>query len=163
MRRLSFLIGVLFFLLFLTPALLAADTPSFYYKIELESSINPVTSGYLQRALRRTEETNRAAGLIIRLNTPGGLMNSMEEMTTAIMRSRKPVIVWVGPTGARAASAGVFITYAAHVAAMAEETRIGAAHPVSGGGEDMGEDIKEKVISDAYAQLRVMARRRDRS
>ncbi len=146
----------------MTPGLQAADTPSFYYKIEIESAINPVSSSYLKRALEKTKKDN-AAGLIIRLNTPGGLMTSMEEMTSAIMRSSKPVLVWVGPTGARAASAGVFITYSAHVSAMSKGTRIGAAHPVSGGGKDIGEDMKEKVVNDASAQLRVMARRRDRS
>jgi membrane-bound serine protease (ClpP class) len=133
-----------------------------YYRATIESSVNPVTAGYLERSVQRAEDEN-AQALILRLDTPGGLMDSMKDMTDAILNAEVPVIVWVGPSGARAASAGVFITYAAHRAAMAQGTRLGAAHPVSGGGQSMDETMEEKVTNDAVAQLRGLARKRGRN
>lgn len=139
------------------------STPTdFYYKIEVNSAINPVVADYLERAIKQARR-DTAAALIIQLDTPGGLMRSMERITSAVLNSPVPVIVWVGPTGARAASAGVFITYSSHLAAMAPGTRIGAAHPVSGQGRDMGEEMEKKVVNDAVTQLRGFARQRDRS
>lgn len=140
---------------------LAADT-AFYSQATIESSINPVTAGYLKRSIEQAEDDG-AIGLILQLDTPGGLMESMNEMTDAILNAGVPVIVWIGPSGARAASAGVFITYASHIAAMAEGTRIGAAHPVSGGGQSMDETMKKKVTNDAVAQIKSMARQRGRN
>src|SRR5438477_2644311 len=98
--------------------------------IDFDAEVNPITDGYVKRAIADAEQAN-AAALIIRLNTPGGLMTSMDNITQAILNSRVPVIAYVSPTGARAASAGVFITYASHIAAMAPATNIGSAHPVS--------------------------------
>ncbi len=159
-------IGLFLFFSF-SPALAAdtapqADSTDFYYKIKINSAINPVNADYLVRALKRTREDS-AAGLIIQLDTPGGLMSSMNRMTSDILNGDVPVIVWVGPAGARAASAGVFITYSAHLASMAEGTRIGAAHPVKGQGKEMGEEMEKKVVNDAVSQLRSMARQRDRN
>lgn len=134
----------------------------FYYHATVESSINPVTASYVKRAVRKAER-DRAQALIIELDTPGGLMDSMNEITQSLLNSSVPVVVWVGPSGARAASAGVFITYASHYAAMAESTRIGAAHPVGGQGQEMGETMKEKVTNDAVAQLESIAERRGRN
>lgn len=142
------------------PELQADDTG--YYRATIESSVNPVTAGYLQRSIQKAED-EQAQALLLRLDTPGGLMDSMKDMTDAILNAEIPVVVWVGPSGSRAASAGVFITYAAHRAAMAEGTRLGAAHPVSGGGESMDETMAEKVTSDAVAQLRSLARKRGRN
>lgn len=144
---------------------MAADTPTagtFYYRAPLEGSINPVTADYLDRLITRAEEEG-AAGLILQLDTPGGLMDSMRAMTGRILNARVPVIVWVGPAGARAASAGVFVTYASHVAVMAEGTNIGAAHPVSGGGGSMDETTEKKVVNDAVAQLEGLAQKRGRN
>ncbi|MGM0381296.1 MAG: NfeD family protein [bacterium] len=140
----------------------ARSNDQFYYCIDLELPVMPVTADFLERALDQARE-DEASGLIIRLDTPGGLMNSMNEMVGEIDNSDVPVITWVAPSGARAASAGVFIMYSSHVSAMAEGTRMGAAHPVAGGGEDMGEAMEDKIINDALAQLRSYARRRNRS
>lgn len=150
-------------LLTVGPAL-ADDTlaGTFYYQAHLEGSINPVTAGYVDRAIGRAEAEG-AAGLILRLDTPGGLMDSMREITGRILNAEVPVIVWVGPAGARAASAGVFVTYASHVAAMAEGTNMGAAHPVAGGGGSMDETMEEKVVNDAVAQLEGLAQKRGRN
>jgi len=135
---------------------------AFYYHARIQGSINPVTADYLDRAVGRAE-ADGAAALILQLNTPGGLMDSMRSMTGRILNAGVPVIVWVGPPGARAASAGVFITYSAHVAAMAESTNMGAAHPVSGGGGSMDETMEDKVVNDAVAQLEGLARKRGRN
>lgn len=157
------LLLLLFAGLFLTsPASSAADTDT-YYHTQLNASINPVTASYVERAISRAE-TDGVSGLIIQLDTPGGLMDSMKKITDRMLNADVPVIVWVGPGGARATSAGVFITYSAHFAAMAEGTNIGAAHPVQGGGQgEMGETMEEKVVNDAVAQLTGLARKRDRN
>ncbi|MFB6347593.1 MAG: nodulation protein NfeD [bacterium] len=159
------------FLLFCSFALLpaggqstdaATDSEAFYYHATVESSINPVTANYVVRAIEAAERDG-AQALVLQLDTPGGLMDSMNKITKALLNSSVPVAVWVGPSGARAASAGVFITYASHYAAMAEGTRIGAAHPVSGQGQKMSEVMKEKVTNDAVAQLESIAKKRGRN
>src|SRR5918996_5696123 len=106
-------------------------------KVQLRNeAITPVTARFITRAIRQAEE-QRAAALVIVLDTPGGLVDSTREIVGGILQSKVPVIVYVAPAGARAASAGVFVTMAAHVAAMAPATNIGAAHPVAmGGGVD---------------------------
>ncbi len=127
--------------------------------------IAPSTARFILRAVREAEEDNVEA-LIIQLDTPGGLLKSMDDITKAILNAKVPVVVYIAPRGARAASAGVFITYAAHVAAMAPATHMGAATPVSvGGGEGQKPDktLMEKVTNDAVANIRAMARRRGRN
>jgi len=121
--------------------------------------INPVLVDYIERGIEHAEETN-AVACIIQLDTPGGLDTSMRDIVQDIVNSRVPVVVFVSPAGARAASAGVFITVAAHVAVMAPNTAIGAAHPVliSGEGEAaMSEAMEEKVVNDAAAYIRSIA------
>ncbi|OFX34975.1 MAG: hypothetical protein A2Z07_11030, partial [Armatimonadetes bacterium RBG_16_67_12] len=116
-------------------------------------------------------EEARGEALVIQLDTPGGLMTSMGQITRAILNAKVPVVVYVAPRGARAASAGVFITYAAHIAAMAPATHMGAATPVTiGDRPSQGEEkrevdkaMKEKITSDAVANLQAMARRRGRN
>jgi membrane-bound serine protease (ClpP class) len=131
--------------------------------IRVEDAISPVTSRYMVDAVRAAER-ERAAALVIQLDTPGGLDTSMREAAKAILGARVPVIVWVGPAGARAASAGVFITMAAHVAAMARGTNIGAAHPVSiGGPATMDTTMAAKVVNDAVAYARALAQTRGRN
>ena len=141
-----------------------SETPDtgVYLHSRLEASINPVTSSFLRRTITRAEEEN-VDGIIIQLDTPGGLMTSMKEMTDRILNADVPVVVWVGPGGARATSAGVFITYSSHIAAMAQGTNIGAAHPVQAQGQEMDETMQEKVLNDAVAQLTGLARKRDRN
>jgi len=132
------------------------------YHARLRTTVNPVTADYLSRAIKKTK-ADGARALLIELDTPGGLMASMERITRAILNAEVPVLVWIGPDGGRAGSAGVFITYAAHVAAMAPGTTIGAAHPVKGGGGDLKGEIKKKVLNDAVARIRSMADRHGRN
>jgi membrane-bound serine protease (ClpP class) len=135
----------------------AAEVPV----VELEGPIHPVSAGYVVSALDRAEEAG-APLVVIRIDTPGGLDASMRQIVDRILRSRTPVAVWVGPSGARAASAGFVITVAADVAAMAPGTNIGAAHPVSGLGS-MDEVMSKKAASDAAAYIRGKAERRGRN
>lgn len=129
--------------------------------LEVDGVISPVASRYLRRELTAAQR-DRVAAVVVRLDTPGGLDRSMREMTTALMGSSVPVLVWVGPSGARAASAGLFLTLSAHIAAMAPGTDIGAAHPVGlGGGED---DVAiDKAVADAAAFARSLAELRGRN
>jgi len=127
-----------------------------------EGVINPVAAEYLHDALASAQSTG-AQGLILKLDTPGGLDTSMRLMIKDITSSSIPVIVFVAPSGGRAASAGVFLTLAAHVAAMAPGTNIGAAHPVSMGGGEMDATLKEKVENDAVAYIKSLAEQRGRN
>lgn len=142
----------------------AAQAPAQVYVARIQGVINPTMAGYVQRAIRDAEAA-RAGALVIEMDTPGGLMTSMRDITGAILNAHLPVIVYVSPPGARAASAGVFITMAAHVAAMAPNTNIGSAHPVSLGQEGQQADpaMTEKVVNDAVAQIKEMAERRGRN
>ncbi len=130
--------------------------------IELDGAITPITVRLLDTAIGRAR-TERAQALVVMLNTPGGLERSMRSMVQSILNSDIPVIVYVGPTGARAASAGVFITMAGHVAAMAPATNIGAAHPVAAGGGQMDKEMSKKVENDAAAFARSIATERGRN
>jgi membrane-bound serine protease (ClpP class) len=130
--------------------------------IELEGPINPGTAMYVIRGLENA--TKQGAGLaILRLDTPGGLASSMRTIVKAILNSPIPVAVWVGPAGAGAASAGVMVTVAAHIAAMAPGTNIGAAHPVTAGGKDIEKTMSEKVVNDMAAYARGIAEDKGRN
>ena len=130
--------------------------------IELADTINPGTAQFVKKGLERAQ--NEGYGLaIIRLDTPGGLDTSMRTIVKSILNSSIPVVVYVAPRGARAASAGVMITVAAHVAAMAPQTNIGAAHPVSAGGKDIDKTMSEKVVNDMVAYVRSIAKERGRN
>jgi membrane-bound serine protease (ClpP class) len=124
--------------------------------------INPVSAEYLHDALVAAE-TGGAQALIIQLNTPGGLDSSMRLIIKDITGATVPVVVYVSPSSGRAASAGVFITMAAHVAAMAPGTNIGAAHPVNMGGGEMDKTMKEKVENDSVAYIKSIAQQRGRN
>ena len=130
--------------------------------LELEGVISPVTVRIMSTALDRAR-SQHAAALIVQLDTPGGLERSMRSIVQQILNSDIPVIVYVAPTGARAASAGVFITMAAHVAAMAPATNIGAAHPVAVGGGSFDKESMKKVENDAAAFVRTIATTRGRN
>ena len=129
--------------------------------IAVDGAISPITVRLLDGAIERARLDGSQA-LVVELDTPGGLERSMRSMVQSILNSRVPVIVYVAPTGARAASAGVFITMAAHVAAMAPATNIGAAHPVAVGGQ-MDKEMVKKVENDAAAFARTIATERGRS
>lgn len=132
------------------------------YVSELSGVISPASSSYLLRAIELAEKNN-ATCLIVKLDTPGGLDESMREITKRILSADVPVVVYVGPQGARAASAGVFILYSGHVAAMAPGTNVGAAHPVSMGGEKMDSVMLQKVTNDAVAYIKALAKARGRN
>jgi len=129
--------------------------------VTIDAPIGPVTERILNRAIDESEEAN-ANALIIELNTPGGLDTSMRNIIQRMFKSEIPIIVYVSPPGSRAASAGVFITYAANIAAMSPGTNIGAAHPVNLGGQ-MDSTMSEKVANDAAAYIRSLAKRRGRN
>ena len=129
--------------------------------LTIDGVINPLTAQYLERGLREGAEA-QAEAVVVRLNTPGGLESSTREMTQAMLASSVPVVVYVTPPGARAASAGMFITIAAHVAAMAPGTNIGAAHPVGLGGQT-DPVMAEKLVNDTAAPARAIATARGRN
>jgi len=130
--------------------------------IELEGTINPGIAQFVTRGIKQAE-TSKHTMVIIRLDTPGGLDPSMRSIVKAILNAELPVVVYVAPRGARAASAGVMITIAAHVAAMAPQTNIGAAHPVTAGGKEISKTMSEKVVNDMVAYARGIAKERGRN
>jgi len=130
--------------------------------IEMEGSINPGTAAFLLKGLEDAEELG-AAVVIVRMDTPGGLASSMRSMVKGIMNSRVPVVVYVAPKGAGAASAGVMVTISAHIAAMAPGTNIGAAHPVSAGGKDIQKDMSQKVVNDMASYGRGIAQEKGKN
>lgn len=128
----------------------------------IDGPIGAITLKHFERALHLAE-TEGSEALVVQLNTPGGVMETTLRITTAIMNAKVPVIVHVYPSGGRAASAGVYITYAAHVAAMASSTNIGSATPVSMGGEKMDSALVKKIVNDAVANLQGAAEKRGRN
>jgi membrane-bound serine protease (ClpP class) len=131
-------------------------------QINLEDVIHPVSADYVKQGLAHAREV-QARAAIIRLNTPGGLVDSMREIVEAILTSPVPVITWVGPNGARAASAGFFILLSGDLALMAPGTNSGAAHPVSITGEKIDDVMEKKIVSDASAYIRSYAAKRGRN
>jgi len=130
--------------------------------VQVQDTINPGVEDFLRYAIERSEEEG-AECLIIHLDTPGGLMTSTRGIVQAILNSEVPVVVYVSPSGAQAASAGVFVTVAADIAAMAPGTNIGAAHPVSIGGGEVPSTMDEKITNDTVAFVRSIAAQRGRN
>jgi membrane-bound serine protease (ClpP class) len=141
---------------------LSARAESVIVLATYEGVINPVSAEYLHDALVSSQESG-AQALIIRLDTPGGLDTSMRLIIKDITSATIPVIVYVSPSSGRAASAGVFITMAAHIAAMAPGTNIGAAHPVAMGGAEIDQTMKEKLENDSVAYIKSIAEQRGRN
>jgi membrane-bound serine protease (ClpP class) len=129
--------------------------------VELDTIIHPISARFLAKALDQAA-ADGAEVVVVAINTPGGLLTSTREMVASIFASPVPVVVFVAPQGARAASAGTFITAAGHVAAMAPGTNIGAASPIGGQGEELGETLKNKIFEDTAAEIRSIAERRGR-
>ena len=129
--------------------------------ITLDGAINPAASEYIQYGIEQAVKNNSQC-LVIRLNTPGGLLESTRTIVSDILQSPVPVVVYVSPPGSRAASAGVFVTLSAHIAAMAPGTNIGAAHPVTLQGQ-MDSIMTEKVTNDAAAFIRTISEKRHRN
>jgi len=130
--------------------------------IEVDGIINPVSAKHVVTSIDQAHQEN-AQCLIIVLDTPGGLMESMRTIVKKMLSAEIPVVVYVAPSGARAASAGVFVTMAAHVAAMAPSTNIGAAHPVTLGGKEQNKTVMEKIVNDTVAFAKAVARKRGRN
>ena len=140
----------------------SAPESGLVYLATFEGVINPVTAEYISSVLSQAHEGGGTA-VVIRLDTPGGLDTSMRLIIKDITASSVPVIVYVAPSGGRAASAGVFILYSAHIAAMAPGTNVGAAHPVAMGGGEMDAVMKAKVENDAAAYIKSIAEKRGRN
>ena len=130
--------------------------------LQVEGTIVPVIADYIERGIDEAEDKNVTA-CIIELDTPGGLLDSTEEIVQTIMNANVPVVVYVSPKGAWAASAGTFITLSAHIAAMTPGTTIGAAHPVSGSGEEIPEDQMQKITEFSAKWMRTIAEERGRN
>jgi membrane-bound serine protease (ClpP class) len=130
--------------------------------LKVEGIINPVIAEFIIKSIERADDEDVDA-VVIQLDTPGGLDLSMRDIVKAMLASDVPLVVYVAPPGSRAASAGVFITYAAHIAAMAPSTNIGSAHPVAMGGEKMDETMMKKVENDAVAYIQGIAKKRGRN
>jgi membrane-bound serine protease (ClpP class) len=158
-RRLSVVLSFTLLLLANWLPVSAATAP--VATVVVDGVISPVTLRLVETAIARAKASG-AQALVIQLDTPGGLERSMRAICQRLLNAELPVIVWVGPTGARAASAGVFITMAAHVAAMAPATNIGAAHPVAVGGGVDKESLR-KIENDAAAFIRTIAVERGRN
>jgi len=133
-----------------------------YVLLQVRSPIVPPVADYVHRGIE-VAQRDGAAFVLLELSTPGGLMTSAQEIVEAILESPVPVVVYVTPSGTHAASAGAFITLSAHVAAMAPGTRIGAAHPVTVGGEGGDEVMLGKITEDAAAWMRSIAALRERN
>lgn len=133
-----------------------------FYTCEIKGIIDPPISNYIMKCLKKSVDSGY--GLIILMDTPGGLETSMREIITEILNTNIPVIVFVYPEGARAASAGTFITYASDLAVMAPLTNIGAAHPVNLGGEQqISEDMLEKITNDSVSFIKNLAKSKGRN
>jgi membrane-bound serine protease (ClpP class) len=148
----NFLLCILF-----SPLLLSQEV----VLIKIDDTINPATASYVERGIEKATNEN-ARCLILQLDTPGGLLKSTRVIVSSFLESKVPVVVYVAPGGAQAGSAGVFITMAAHIAAMAPGTNIGAAHPVVEGGT-MDSIMSQKVTNDAAAFIRSIAEKRNRN
>jgi membrane-bound serine protease (ClpP class) len=130
--------------------------------IRFATEVNPVTQGYLSHELHRAAKQHYDAAVIL-LDTPGGLSDSMRKIVQDELASPIPVVVYVAPNGARAASAGVWISEASDLLAMAPETNIGSSTPINGSGANIGSDLRRKVVNDAAASLRSLARSHGRN
>jgi membrane-bound serine protease (ClpP class) len=140
----------------------AAESTAPVVVAHLDGAIDPLSAAYLHRVIGAAQD-ERAALLVITIDTPGGLDSSMREMVQALLASQVPSVVFVWPSGARDASAGVFITQAADLVAMAPATNIGAAHPVASGGETIPGDLGDKITNDAAAYMAALAKQHGRN
>jgi membrane-bound serine protease (ClpP class) len=157
--RLAFFVAIL--AAGLVSSNIGAATPAIEI-LRVEGTIVPVVADYIDRGIEQAEDKGSTL-VIIELNTPGGLLDSTEKIVQKIMNANIPVIVYVAPKGAWAASAGTFITLAANIAAMTPGTTIGAAHPVSGGGEEIPEEQMKKITEFSAKWMRTIAQERGRN
>ncbi len=146
----------------LIPGKSQAEPASPVYLVDIDGMINPGSLALLEHAIK-TAEANAAAALIVRINTPGGMLSTTRDMVTAIADARVPVIGYVGPSGASATSAGAFILLSTHIAVMNTGTRVGAASPVAGDGGDIGGTMGKKIMNDSKAFMRSIVNDHDRN
>ena len=161
MKQASLYTKLIIALLFACSAVFAQQNPQVYV-ITVDGSINPSTADFIHKSIEEAKNRN-AECLVIRLNTPGGLLKSTRYIVSDLLASPIPIIVYVSPGGSQSASAGVFITLASHIAVMAPGTNIGASHPVSGDGSKMDSTMSEKVTNDAAAFIRSISEKRKRN
>jgi membrane-bound serine protease (ClpP class) len=154
-RALLRLAGALFAMAALLPLGVSAATPR-VERADLTGDINTIMASYIENAVSRAEG-DHADALLVVMNTPGGISTSMDDIVTSLLNSRVPVIVYVYPSGARAASAGLFVAQAADVLAMAPGTNIGSAHPIDASGSNLTGDLGAKVLNDAVTRVRNLA------
>jgi len=143
-------------------SLIAAASPTSVEVLTVDGIIVPVIADYIDRGISQAEE-NGATVCIIELDTPGGLLDSTDKIVKKIMNADVPIVVYVSPKGAWAASAGTFITLSGHIAAMTPGTTIGAAHPVAAGGEEIPEDQMQKIVAFSAKWMRTIAEERGRN
>jgi membrane-bound serine protease (ClpP class) len=143
-------------------SLVSAATPTTVEVLTVDGTIVPVVADYVDRGISRAEKDG-ATVCIIELDTPGGLLDSTDKIVKSIMNADVPVVVYVTPKGAWAASAGTFITLSANIAAMTPGTTIGAAHPVSGGGQEIPADEMQKIVEFSAKWMRTIAEERGRN
>lgn len=158
------LLSLLLLLTFASPEALSSEPTTkktTVWFVEMNGIVGVPLEEYVDEAFREIGSENSL--LVFKIDTPGGLVDSMSAIVTKIAESDCPVVVWVAPSGARAASAGAFIVQAAHVAAMAPGTNIGAAHPVTGSGEDIDGEMDRKITNDLTAKIRAFAEERGRN
>jgi len=160
MKSIRFIIALSLFLFCLTGKGLAGENE--IYVIKVSGSINPAVAEFLEKGINKAS-ADEVSCIIIELDTPGGLAESMRGIVKAIFASKVPVVVYVAPSGSRAASAGVMITMAADIAAMAPGTNIGAAHPVGAGGKEIDGAMSKKVVNDMVASAKSIAAKRGRN
>ncbi len=156
------MIRTLIFAIFVVVLLFAQANAKEILLLKVEGVINPPHAEYITKGIKKAHEI-KVEALIIQLDTPGGLDSSMRDIIKEMLNSEIPIIVYVAPKGARAASAGAFITLAAHIAAMSPGTNIGAASPVAMGGEKMDKKLAEKITNDAVAYIKAIAKERGRN
>jgi membrane-bound serine protease (ClpP class) len=162
-RYLALIWVTLILLSLITPGVLGqAEEKAPVYFIEVDGIINPATAKFITESIDQATQQG-AQCLIIQLDTPGGLMESMRIIVKKILTANIPIIVYVAPSGARAASAGVFITMSAHIAVMAPSTHIGAAHPVSLGEGKESKTMGEKIVNDTVSYIKTTAKTRGRN
>lgn len=161
MRKLLLPLLILLILLFGAIGGYAAPAP-LVISAGMDGVVGTVLETFLGEILEEARQ-REAELVVIKLDTPGGLVSSMRSMTSSIINSPVPVAVWVGPSGARAASAGAFLVQSGHIAAMASGTNIGAAHPVSAGGDIEDSEMNRKITNDLAAQMRSLADQRQRN
>ena len=163
MKRNKVLFILSIFSLFAFVAAIPSQEKAPVFTIEVDGIINPATAKFIMDSIDQATKEG-AQCLIIQLDTPGGLLESTRMIVKKMLTSNIPIVVYVAPSGARAASAGVFVTMAAHIAVMAPGTHIGAAHPVTLGGEGKeNKTMTEKIVNDTVAFIKNIAKTRGRN